>query len=133
MEPDLSTSVLRAGCPPAVVPSSRGDMALVASQGSSPSPAPATSLPAPDSCWSEAHPPPQSPHLVDAASACDGVVRADGERGNGVHHQGQQDHEQDVGICQGVLAGICGQWSSSGGGEERENNGEGTGPHPQRC
>lgn len=33
MEPDLSTSVLRAGCPPAVVPSSRGDIALVASLG----------------------------------------------------------------------------------------------------
>jgi len=51
--------------------------------------------------------PPPSPHLLDSGFAHDGAVQADSERGDGVHHQGQQDHEQDIGISQGVQAGIC--------------------------
>lgn len=60
------------------------------------------------------------PHLLDAGVACDGVVRADGERGDGVHHQGQQDDQQDVGVGQSILGGICGPCLSSEGVEERE-------------
>lgn len=51
--------------------------------------------------------PPRSPHLLDGVFARDGAVQADSERGDGVHHQGQQDHEQDVGVSQGIPAGFC--------------------------
>lgn len=62
-------------------------------------------------CWQETDPspcqPPRSPHLLGGGFACNGAVQVDGERGDGVHHQGQQDHEQDIGVSQGIPAGIC--------------------------
>lgn len=47
------------------------------------------------------------PHLLGAGSAQGGSEGADSEQGEGVDHQGQQDHEQDIGVSQGIPAGIC--------------------------
>lgn len=52
-------------------------------------------------------PVPPSPHLLGGGSAQDGAEGVDSERGEGVDHQGQQDHEQDTGVGQGIPAGIC--------------------------
>lgn len=48
-----------------------------------------------------------SPHLLGGGCAQGGTDGVDGERGEGVDHQGQQDHEQDIGVGQGIPAGIC--------------------------
>lgn len=70
-------------------------------------------------------PPHASPHLLDGVFAHDGAVQADGERGDGVHHQGQQDHEQDVGVGQGVPAGVW-QCKKSAGDVGKAERTEGT-------
>lgn len=48
-----------------------------------------------------------NPHLLGGGSAQDGTEGTDSERREGADHQGQQDHEQDIGVSQGIPAGIC--------------------------